>query len=305
MTDIVRPLQSFAKEGDTAGAGSECDSTWSIAQGEALTPGYEALTAMMFTSYVILVYVILLNVTISVLLEGFLSAIYDYDKEEQRRQGVIEYQKLAQPLDPLLSLFCGFQSADNLSSMIHRLFVTLDVDASGAVSFDEFKAGIESLPIYPKIHVNIEDWSHLCSHARTKSELRTLDVDDFDLCIRMELREYVHRIVAHQMNEARRYNKDTSTSYLAFKMLMNDFHEWSSRFASPLVPTNNTIDVPQGQEPCQAHATNDAGVHQELANLREAMADLQKGFINQQATLQVDLKPLKPPGPATLFCMSQ
>jgi len=287
MTDVVRPLQSFARNGELAGEGSECASVWSTAQSEELVAGYQALTAIFFTSYVVLVYVILLNVTISVLLEGFLSAIYDYEKEDERAKGVKEYQKLAQPLDALLHLFSGFQSAENLSSMIHRFFRMLDVDASNAITFDEFKEGLESLVLEPKISVSIDDWSHFISHSNSSTEI--INIHEFDLCMRMELRNYAHRVVAHQMNEAKRYNKDTSTDYLAFKILMNDLSQLSQRLDR--LPTTGVLQpggVPlTGGDSESKKAADHSGIERELADLRSTIADQREHLIAQQATLQV------------------
>ena len=76
MTDIVRPLQSFGKEADVAGQGSECETSWSAEQAKKLVSGYGPLTGAFFVSYTIWVYIVLLNVTVSVLLEGTLLPAY-------------------------------------------------------------------------------------------------------------------------------------------------------------------------------------------------------------------------------------
>ena len=67
MTDIVRPT---IDKGEST---------------EEVMSGFKPLTMIFFFSYVVLVYVIMLNVTVSVLLEGFLSAVADMEQEEMRQ----------------------------------------------------------------------------------------------------------------------------------------------------------------------------------------------------------------------------
>lgn len=84
---------------------------------------------------------VLLNVTVSVLLEGFLSAMAHVQEEERLRASDGERAKLAHNLDPVLEVFANYNSPEHLSSMINRVFDQCDGDMSGGVSFGEWKAG--------------------------------------------------------------------------------------------------------------------------------------------------------------------
>ena len=92
-------------------------------------------TCAFFISYIMLVYVVLLNVAVAVLLEGFLSSMTEHDMELKAQLGTLEYSKISGCLDPLIASFSSFDSADQLRQMIGNLFKHLDGNSSNSVSF--------------------------------------------------------------------------------------------------------------------------------------------------------------------------
>jgi hypothetical protein len=146
MTAVVRPLIALGVEdGQT---------------------GFAVWTSAFFISYILLVYVVLLNVAVAVLLEGFLSQWQTDDLEVKAMLGIQEYAKISGSMDPLIASFSSFDSTDQLHQMINRLFKHLDVDDSNSVSFLEFKEGLETLDMQPKLHVTEEDWNHFTGHGK-------------------------------------------------------------------------------------------------------------------------------------------
>ena len=224
MTAVVRPLIALGiEDGQT---------------------GFAVWTSIFFVTYILLVNVVLLNVAVAVLLEGFLSSMADSEMEVKAMMGIQEYAKIAGSMDALISTFSSFDSTDQLHEMINRLFKYLDVDDSNSVSFLEFKDGLETLDMRPKLHVTEEDWKHFTGHGKFLDENEELDDIRFDLCMQDELKAYSQRIISHQMRQAQNYCKENSLDYLAHKMqmvevfkisnLLSDLsRDWNEHILSP------------------------------------------------------------------------
>ena len=103
MTDVVRPLQEASRS----------DSVPNV-------PGIEALITVFFASYILLVYIVLTNVMVSVLLEGFISAFDEIQSNAKAEASTVEYSKIAHKLDPLMASLASYTSPDHLWSMIDR-----------------------------------------------------------------------------------------------------------------------------------------------------------------------------------------
>lgn len=66
-------------------------------------------TAVFFISYILFVMIVLVNVAVAVLLEGFLSSIAQYEQAERQSAGVVEYNKSAGHLDTLLASLAPYK----------------------------------------------------------------------------------------------------------------------------------------------------------------------------------------------------
>ena len=212
MTAVVRPLIALGVE-------------------DGQTPGFAVWTSLFFITYILMVNVVLLNVAVAVLLEGFLSSMADSEMEVKATVGIQEYAKIAGSMDALISTFSSFDSTDQLREMINRLFKYLDVDDSNSVSFLEFRDGLETLDMWPKLHVTEEDWKHFTRHGKFLDENETLNDIRFDLCMQEELKAYSQRIISHQMRQAMNYCKENSLDYLAHKMQMAEVFKISNRLS--------------------------------------------------------------------------
>ena len=166
--------------------------------------------------------IVLVNVAVAVLLEGFLSSIAEHEQEERRQAGLNDYVKNGTELDPLLTNLATYRSEEHLSDMIHRVFKHLDVDDSDSVSFNEFKEGLEKLDLEPQLYISYETYDNFTLSGALCDNEGCLTNASFSLCMRMQLRGYAQRIVAHQMAEAIKYGKDNSAEYFAQKVLLTE-----------------------------------------------------------------------------------
>ncbi len=182
LTDVLRPLMKIQEEEEL-----HIQNVGSI---------------LFFISFILFVMIVLVNVAVAVLLEGFLSSISRYVQEERQAVGMTEYLKSAGDLDSLLATISNYDSEENLESMIHHTYQYLDVDASDSVDFAEFRDGLEKLEIEPRIYVTWETFERFTRNQTLCDSYGCLTSASFALCMRIQLRGYAQRIVAHQMKES-------------------------------------------------------------------------------------------------------
>jgi hypothetical protein len=156
---------------------------------------------LFFSSYVVIVGIVLFNIIVAVLLEGFLGAIQQSEREEAAKEEKEAMQRAAGALDPLLATFAHFQSPQHLESEIHLLFRMLDVDDSGSLSFHEMQQGLESLPLKPPVIMSIEDWEALTMNGSVLDEENCLNIDAFKMAIRWQLMLYGQRLLGQRMRQ--------------------------------------------------------------------------------------------------------
>ena len=166
--------------------------------------------------------IILFNIIVAVLLEGFLGAIQRAEREENRQQEREAMQRAAGPLDPLLASLANFSSPTHLDSQIRLLFQLMDVDDSGSLSFHEMQEGMESLPLSPNVILSIEDWDSLTIGGEALDENQCMTAEAFQTAIRWQLMLYGQRLLAQRMSQAIQSDSDDPTTIFAMKIcLMN------------------------------------------------------------------------------------
>ena len=230
LTDVLRPLLQRQGLDETQEGPWSQEVVWSI---------------MFFTSYILFVMIVLVNVAVAVLLEGFLSSIAMFEMQEQQRAGLDDYNKNAGDLDPLLATLSTYRSEEHLSSMIHRIFMHLDVDDSDSISFAEFKEGLERLDIEPSLYVTDETFETFTHGGAFCDDDNCLSYKNFEVCMRKQLCRYAQQIVAHQMSESMKYSKDTSAEYFAHKVMMTEIFNMSQHARPPQRRSDNAARPPQ------------------------------------------------------------
>ena len=194
------------------------------------------IAVFFFLTYILIVYVVLLNVAVAVLLEGFLTAIADFDAEKAKEESLLDFNKISNNLDPLLATFARFHSEEHLGHMIGRFFQYLDVDGNGFLNFQELKTGLEKLDIEPRVQLSYDDYMSFTQDLTYATEDGEISAENFEACVRLELKGYAFRIAAHQMNEAVKAQSDSaSNDYLALKIVMREVFDVSQvRFLVPV-----------------------------------------------------------------------
>ena len=98
-----------------------------------------------FVSFVFFGSIIAINVVVAVMLEGFVSSLNADETAKRLEMEARNHQKIAGPLDPVLSTLANFTSPSHLESQIDLLFQLFDVDDSGSLSYDEMRLGLGKL----------------------------------------------------------------------------------------------------------------------------------------------------------------
>ena len=212
LTDVVRPLMDLGYEQEG--------------------PTFNIIASIFFITFILFVMVVLINVAVAVLLEGFLSAISGMEASERAHESAVEYNKIAGPLDPLLATLANFHSEEHLSSQIALLFGFIDIDAGGSVTFEEFKQGVETIDSRPPMLVTREDFDSFTRGGTLLNQDLALDARAFDKCMRLQMRNYAQRLIAHQMTEAVRHQQSDSAEYFAHKVLISEMFKLANKVQS-------------------------------------------------------------------------
>ncbi|EKX41946.1 hypothetical protein GUITHDRAFT_112082 [Guillardia theta CCMP2712] len=193
-TDVVRPLQN-------QGANS-------------------ALVAIFFVSFLVLIGIVILNVIIAVILEGFLSAIDRFEQQDRISEESIEHYRVAGPLDPLLAILANFSSSSHLSSQIELVFSQLDIDGSGTLTFEELRDGLAGLNLQPVIQISLEDWDVITHNSSFCNDQGEMSRSAFEAAMRWQLSLYAQKLLAQRMQHSVKNHSDDSSILFAMKVLM-------------------------------------------------------------------------------------
>jgi hypothetical protein len=150
--------------------------------------------------------------------QGFLSAQQDFKGMDIAAEGQEEYKQLSKCMDPVVSTFANFHSEEHLTYMISRLFESLDVDDQGFITYEDMRNGLQKLDIEPRIKLSAEDFDEFTRHREYVDISGYVSRDNFEKCMRLELKRYAFRIATHQMNEAVRADMGTTNDYMYEKV---------------------------------------------------------------------------------------
>jgi hypothetical protein len=240
-------ISSFSMFQVATGEGWVTDITWYLYDDPK---NYGIGVLLFFSSYTVMVGIILFNIIVAVLLEGFLGAIQDKEREERDKLERQARMRQAMALDPLLATLANFSSPSHLSSQIKLLFQLLDVDDSCTLSFSEIQQGMEALPLSPKVILSIEDWDALTINGSLLDDEKCMDAAAFATAIRWQLMLYGQRLIAQRMTQAIKSNTDDPTSLFAMKLcLMQVCSGWGGTEAAMLIGTRAKHGVGAASSP--------------------------------------------------------
>eukprot|EP00960_Hanusia_phi_P054203 762572-Hanusia_phi.AAC.2 len=129
------------------------------------------------------------------------------------------------PLDPLLASLVHYNTNDDLSERISKLFDYLDKDDSGLLSFKEISNGLRHLDKEHAIHFSYEDFEEITEHFEFCNEDEEISSDNFELIVRAQLKRYVQRRMAATMVEADMDSSKASPVLFVLKQLTLNIEE--------------------------------------------------------------------------------
>jgi len=182
----------------------------------------QADVALFFVTYVLINSVMMLNVVVAVLLDEFLGSVAR-DKEERERLEQAEKEKLKVTgcLDELTLQLINFIDDEDLGAKIASIYHQLDADASGGLSFDEFKAAVKGLVGH--VHLTRDDFDELSNKGKLLGQHNDFNVAQFQEMMRLELWRYTRR----ELNNVLAVSQDSSfrSIVLMLKMLEGTLFE--------------------------------------------------------------------------------
>ena len=111
-------------------------------------------TVVFFVSFIMIVSIVVVNVIVAVLLEGFISSIHASEERQLLMQNHQRQNRLASAFDPLLATLANFSSTQHLRSQLDILFSLWDVDDNGTVDFEEIRTGLKKLGYTPAMDIS-------------------------------------------------------------------------------------------------------------------------------------------------------
>ncbi|EKX32156.1 hypothetical protein GUITHDRAFT_148822 [Guillardia theta CCMP2712] len=120
------------------------------------------LAAAFFTSYMLIAGIVLMNIVVAVLLDEFLNCMCKIREEERAKQAYSRASEVDfHPLDSLLDVLAMNRSAEELQDSINTLFLSLDSDLSGSITFQELVDGLNKLNLKKGVLLTQDDWEGL------------------------------------------------------------------------------------------------------------------------------------------------
>ena len=106
----------------------------------------------------------MLNVVVAILLDEFIATVTQ-EKEEAERLAKEERdrRKITGSLDAVAAELMMFENQKDLDAKISALFLKLDEDASGGLTFEELSIGLRES--YRNVHLTHDDFDLLSEHG--------------------------------------------------------------------------------------------------------------------------------------------
>ena len=159
-----------------------------------------AFVKIFFTTYMLIVGMVLCNIVVAVLLDSFLSAMLDSKREKalaelkaMQVKGVAAALCQDGPLDALVKGFLTVSREDDLRSRIRQVYSRLDADHSNGLTLDEINVGLKQFDSFNEGNLSHEEWDILCDNGKHLNEHGEMTLAGFEGMIMMQMRQYVNR----------------------------------------------------------------------------------------------------------------
>ena len=165
-----------------------------------------AFVKIFFTTYMLIVGMVLCNIVVAVLLDSFLSAMLDSKREKalaelkaMQVKGVAAALCQDGPLDALVKGFLTVSREDDLRSRIRQVYSRLDADHSNGLTLDEINVGLKQFDSFNEGNLSREEWHILCDNGNYLNEHGEMTLAGFEGMIMMQMRQYVNRRLLEAM----------------------------------------------------------------------------------------------------------
>ena len=166
--------------------------------------GVMNVAAVLFVvSFVIIVNWTLLQVTVAVLLNSFLSASQsiEVEEQEQSRAAKRDAAQVNHCLDPLLrSIVRDYTCEKDLVMRMQGLFQVIDGDGSGSISEEEFVTAFRKLNFRPQIHINPEDFAALTEDGSLCNDEGGIGPVEFENIMLRQMKFFIQRQLSDMLN---------------------------------------------------------------------------------------------------------
>ena len=182
-----------------------------------------------FVLFFMLVGMVLMNIVVAILLDEFLGTVAREKAEEHRQTGttsssVISGVSSAQALDPFLAGLVTFTTEEGLLSKIHEIYEAMDIDQSGALSREEFNAGLKLFSLGEQVQVSQEEWQVISEEGTLLNADGEIGPSGFEAMVLTQLRAFTNRklvLVMNQLDTDENEDNKQHIIVLALKMILN------------------------------------------------------------------------------------
>ena len=171
-------------------------------------------------SFIVVVNWTLLQVSVAVLLDNFVSATADSEAEEERQRLQEDPVRTAKhALDPLLHVLSdNFDTTDDLFLRIDQTWTLMGMRDVAALTRDGLLHGLRRMPVRPRIYILTEDLEQILHRAGILESMVTKE--DFRAMIAQQVLEYVQRRATDCINLSPG-NKDIEAQMATNKLLLS------------------------------------------------------------------------------------
>uniref|UniRef100_A0A6U5BNI5 EF-hand domain-containing protein n=1 Tax=Hemiselmis andersenii TaxID=464988 RepID=A0A6U5BNI5_HEMAN len=147
-------------------------------------------------SMVVILMWVTLQIVVAVLLDNFVGATkLEHQKEAKKRLLEAEQTNIdTGGLEPLLTeMLKLFDTSDQLSRGIKKIFHNLDHDRQGTIDFTKMMEGMKKFATHSTIRLTPEDYEVLIEGGRMCNPDRTINEQQFDQMMRKQIKQHVQR----------------------------------------------------------------------------------------------------------------
>ena len=210
----------------------------------------ESGVAFYFVSFILLVAVGMLNVTVAVLLDAFQTHVHA--TKEKIQQAILieeEKRKVHGCLDPLTKCLLTFENEADLMSRIDKIYSKLhcgfNEDESGGLDFEQFREGVKWLS--KSIHLTRDDFDVLTENGKYLGPTAEFNREQFQIMMKGELWRYSRRELANVLSVSG--DEQFNSTILMLKIMESSNVTALAEILRLLRSTSDHIQLPAGPLP--------------------------------------------------------